>query len=90
DDRFYPRFSVTPEQIPILHQMVQELLDLRFAQYLSSKTATPKAATLATTTALATTTETPPPPSSALTDKTQNGKTHIHAPHSNDELLGVD
>ncbi|MGL5294226.1 MAG: DEAD/DEAH box helicase family protein [Aeromonas sp.] len=90
DDRFYPRFSVTPEQIPILHQMVQELLDLRFAQYLSSKTATPKAATLATTTALATTTETPPPPSSALTDKTQNGKTHIHAPYSNDELLGVD
>ena len=37
DDRFYPRFTVSDSEIDTLHQMVQELLDLRLAQYRQRK-----------------------------------------------------
>lgn len=37
DDRFYPRFTVQDTEVETLHQMVQELLDLRLAQYQQRK-----------------------------------------------------
>ena len=39
EDRFCPRFAVSEEDIDPLHRMVQELLDLRLAQYQQRKIA---------------------------------------------------
>ncbi|MGL5665358.1 MAG: hypothetical protein ACRDD9_04435, partial [Shewanella sp.] len=37
DDRFVPTFSVEPQHIDRFHQLVQELVDLRLAQYVQRR-----------------------------------------------------
>ena len=61
DERFCPGFTLPDNQLERLHQMMQELIDLRLAQYRQQKLLGQKAPTALVTQAVAETGESPAP-----------------------------